>query len=286
MAMDKLISVVIPTFDRKALTDRAIGSVTPSRPELFEIIVVDDCGTTPYAYHRSANPSGVPVRTFCTAANAGPGLARKLGVEKSKGYVIAFLDSDDTFEPAWPDAILTEVLRHDTSLRDGLFIAGNVYGGASLGLRWCFQLLCSVREPRKMLCVRLAAIAFNPFYTQATAISKDICSFSDSLRYCEDYFTHAMAIFRARKISVLPVTATRLSRPAGTPGGLTQFRRKMWRGEFDVRKSMLFSRSIPLPYRALVPLGMAYALARNTVKSLLGCARFLRSNLRLSDHRK
>src|ERR1700739_2517083 len=127
--MDKLISVVIPTFDRKALTDRAVESVAPSRPELFEIIVVDDCSTVPYAYDRTVNPSGVPVWTFRTAANAGPGLARKLGVERSNGSVIAFLDSDDVFEAGWPDAVLAEVVKQGNSLGEGLYIAGNVAGG-------------------------------------------------------------------------------------------------------------------------------------------------------------
>jgi hypothetical protein len=150
----------------------------------------------------------------------------------------------------------------------------------------CIHVLASVPEAWKGTCVRLAAIAFNPFYIPATAISKHLCLFSNSLRYCEDYFTNAMAIFRARRISVLPVTACLLSRPAGTPGGLTHFRRKMWSGEFEVRKRMLFTQSIPLPYRALVPLGMTYALARNAVKSVLGCAMNLISSSRFYGPRR
>ena len=90
--MDKLISVVIPTFNRKALTDRAVESVTSSRPDLFEVIVVDDCSTISHAYDRTVNSCGVSAFTFRTATNAGPGIARKLGVEKSKGSIIAFLE--------------------------------------------------------------------------------------------------------------------------------------------------------------------------------------------------
>lgn len=109
--MDKIVSVVIPTFDRQLLTDRAVESVTPSRSELFEIVVVDDCGTIPYAYGRASNSHGVEVLTFRLATNGGPGIARKLGVDKARGSVICFLDSDDVFEPGWPDMILSEVLR-------------------------------------------------------------------------------------------------------------------------------------------------------------------------------
>ena len=272
--MDKIISVVIPTFNRKALTDRAVESVAPSRPDLFEIIVVDDCGTTAYVHDQRVNSHGVPVLTIRTANNGGPGLARKFGVEKSAGSVISFLDSDDIFEPGWPDAVLCEVLGQEGSLRDGLFIAGNVSGGSRVQCG-CLRLLASLPERWTTISVRLTTILFNPFYTQASAISKQLCCFSDSLRYCEDYFMNVMAVFSARRISVLPLTACTLSRLPGTPGGLTELRNDMWIGEFDVRKTMLFTRSIPLQYRALVPLGMAYALARNTVKSLAGLHRSL-----------
>jgi glycosyltransferase involved in cell wall biosynthesis len=267
--MDRLISVVIPTFDRKELTDRAVESVAPSRADLFEIIVVDDCGTVPYAYDRAVNSGGVPVRSFRTATNAGPGLARKLGVERSKGSVIAFLDSDDVFEAGWPDVVLAEVVKQGRSLGEGLYIAGNVAGGGRVQCG-VIKLLASVPESSKVLVVRLTAIAFNPFFIQGVAISKELCSFSDSLRYSEDYFTNVMAIFKARRIAVLPLIACSLSRSPGTSGGLTAFRRKMWSGEFQVRKEILFNRSIPFVYRALVPLGMTYAFARNTLKLVFG----------------
>jgi glycosyltransferase involved in cell wall biosynthesis len=268
--MDRLISVVIPTFDRKDLTDRAVESVAPSRPDLFEIIIVDDCGNVPYSYDKASNDHGVLVYTFRSATNAGPGLARRLGVEKSSGSVISFLDSDDIFEAGWPDAILAEVLKQDPTLRDDLFIAGRAEGGSSLVTDWCARRLAMVPEPLKAICVRLVVIGFNPFYTPATAISKQLCSFSPVERYCEDYFTNAMAILRAKVVSVLPETACTISRVPGTPGGLTESQREMWRGEFKVRKGILLNPAIPLVYRVLVPFGMAYAATRNLFRMIAG----------------
>lgn len=263
--MDKLISVVVPTFDRKALTDRAIESVTPSHPELFEIVVVDDCGSVPYKYERNKTPSGVLVRTFRMSVNQGPGSARKLGVEKCTGEVVAFLDSDDVFEPAWPDALQAEVLRRGSTLRGELFIAGKALGG-SLVHKICSMLLAHSPQWMASLFTRLLVIAFNPFYTPATAISKELCSFWTAGRYCEDYFTNAMAILKAKKVCILQTSACTISRSPGSLGGLSESQRKMWRGEFQVRKSLLRNSTIPLPYRLLVPLGMAYSLARNVLK--------------------
>jgi glycosyltransferase involved in cell wall biosynthesis len=264
--MDRLISVVIPTFDRKDLTDRAAESVIPSCPDLFEIIIVDDCGTIPYAYNGSVTPSGVPVRIFRMKTNQGPGPARKFGVEKAEGAIIAFLDSDDVFEQGWPDAIQAEVLGRGSAFRDRLFITGRALGGSRVH-SLSSKLLGFVPDGCMVFWTRLLVIAFNPFYTPATAISKQLCSFWTAGRYCEDYFTNAMAILKANRISVLPNSACTIFRSPGSTGGLSESQRKMWSGEFQVRKSILHSPDVPLGYRMLVPLGMAYALARNMVKS-------------------
>lgn len=265
--MDKLISVVIPTFDRKIPTDRAIESVAPTDPKLFEIVIVDDCSTTPYAYERPSNPNGVPVVVLRTSSNVGPGLARKLGVDQCRGRVIAFLDSDDIFEPGWCDAILTEMSRVKESSWDSLFMAGSVSGGTAVQRR-CVQFLASAPKSLRSICVRIATIAFNPFYTPATVISKQICTFLSSGRHCEDYFTNAMAIFKAQKIIVLAVTASAISRSPGMSGGLSELKQDMRRGEFHVRTIMMRSKAIPFYYRMLVPLGMVYAALRPQIKSL------------------
>jgi glycosyltransferase involved in cell wall biosynthesis len=266
--MDRLVSVVIPTFDRKDLTDRAVESVRPSCPELFEIIVVDDCGSSPYVYDKAEAPSGVRVRIFRLSSNQGPGLARKSGVEQSEGAIVAFLDSDDVFEPGWPDAIHAEVLRRAEELRSSLFITGRAWG-ASAAHRFCSALLGYMPEPFTRFCTRLLVIAFNPFYTPSTAMSKQLCSFWIRGRYCEDYFTNAMAILKAKRISVLRDHACTISRPPGSNGGLSESERKMWSGEYQVRKCILRNPEISMGYRVLVPLGMAYAFVRNVLKSSL-----------------
>jgi hypothetical protein len=153
-----------------------------------------------------------------------------------------------------------------------LFIAGNVAGGSRVQY-CCIQFLGSLPKQWQRIFVRLTAIVFNPFYIQAVVISKQLCAFSDSLRYSEDYFTNAVAIFKAGRISILPVIATRLSRSPGTPGGLTASQREMWRGEFKVRRGILVNPTIPLAYRALVPFGMAYAATRNLFKRVTGKGR-------------
>ncbi|MGH9606786.1 MAG: glycosyltransferase family 2 protein [Terracidiphilus sp.] len=265
--MAKQISVVIPTFDRKRLTDQAVDSVVATEPDSFEIVVVDDAGTLPYMYEASRNPAGIEVAILRSITNRGPGFARKLGVAAARGRLICFLDSDDVFKPGWPDAVLEELLKSEAGPTARLFIAGQTEQ-ASIVQSLCVKWLASLRPRLQSTAVRLVTIAFNPFYTPATAMSKSLCQFWDESRFCEDYFTNAMAIFASDTIHILPVTACKISRSPGSAGGISQSTRDMLNGEHRVRVRLLHCSTVPVPYRLLVPLGMLYSRVRGEVKSV------------------
>jgi glycosyltransferase involved in cell wall biosynthesis len=267
-----LISVVVPTFNRKVLTDRAVESVTPSDPDKFEILVVDDQGDPPYGFSGDRNSSGVEVRVLRTRSNGGPGLARKLGVQEASSDVIAFLDSDDVFDSNWPDSLLAEVVRSSAAEREQLFIVGDAVNGSRINRKFA-QLLPLLPHGLQMTGARLSAILCNPFYAQATAVSKRLCVFADDLRYCEDYLTNVMALFSAGKFVALRQTACIMNRSPGTSGGLSARQREMLAGEFRVRIMTLRSGSIPVFYRMLVPLGMLYQGIRAMLKNVVGLGR-------------
>ena len=86
------ISVVIPTYNRIALVERAIDSVLRQSIKPFDIIVVDDGsddGTSEMIQkkYRSIN--------LVQQQNSGVSAARNNGIKHAKGDWIALLDSDD-----------------------------------------------------------------------------------------------------------------------------------------------------------------------------------------------
>ena len=90
-------SVIIPTFGRPDLLCRAVASVVAQSYPAREIIVIDDGSKPPITLdpkRRSAN-----VRLIRLPVNRGVAAARNAGIEAAKGNYIAFLDSDDTWEP-------------------------------------------------------------------------------------------------------------------------------------------------------------------------------------------
>lgn len=91
-----VISIVIPTYNRKDLVLEAIHSVLVQEPKNFEVIVIDDGSTDGTAeYLRGLH---LPIKVV-TQANAGVAAARNRGIHEARGQYVAFLDSDDLWLP-------------------------------------------------------------------------------------------------------------------------------------------------------------------------------------------
>ncbi len=271
--MSVLVSVIIPTYDRLDATRRAVASVVSARPDVIEIIVVDDGGTIPYSHPTPRNSSGIPVQVVRLGMNAGPGMARKAGVELAAGRYIAFLDSDDSYDRAWIDWAVSQ-LETDSRLRDGRsMLSGAVNGARPIGAA-VRQALACLPGPLQLHAARFVAILFNPFYIQSLLLDRNLCAFLDGVRYCEDYFVTAQALFQADVIVLPRLVACHLGRAPNTAGGLSSASAAMGEGEMQVRNALMHHPAVPYGYKLLIPFGMIYQTVRIAAKKLL--ARFKR----------
>ncbi len=89
------VSVVIPTYNRRAMVTEAIESVLAQGDADFELIVVDD-GSTDGTFETL---SPLNQMTLERTERRGPGAARNRGVALANAPLIAFLDSDDLWAP-------------------------------------------------------------------------------------------------------------------------------------------------------------------------------------------
>jgi glycosyltransferase involved in cell wall biosynthesis len=97
-----LISVVIPTFNRTRQVQVALRSVVAQTYAEFEAIVIDDGSTdgTGEALQTLINQEGWNGRVrYFFRQNQGQSSARNMGIEKARGELVAFLDSDDIWLP-------------------------------------------------------------------------------------------------------------------------------------------------------------------------------------------
>jgi glycosyltransferase involved in cell wall biosynthesis len=92
------VSVVIPTYNRQALGERALRSARSQEVDSMEVVVVDDSSDPPFALPAdlACDPQ---VRLVRHDKNQGAGRARDTGVAVARGDWIAFLDSDDYWLP-------------------------------------------------------------------------------------------------------------------------------------------------------------------------------------------
>lgn len=96
-------SVIIPAFNRWPLLSEAVSSVIRQRNVDFELIIVDDGSTDETAARLPAlvtelSSAQRPVRIQRTG-NHGPAAARNRGVDAARAPLVAFLDSDDLWQP-------------------------------------------------------------------------------------------------------------------------------------------------------------------------------------------
>lgn len=268
--MDKLITVVIPTYNRQELTDKAVNSVVTRAPSFVEILVVDDCGSQPYM-HDTFNASGVSVNIIRLNQNVGAGMARHTGVAQASGRFIAFLDSDDSYDTKWIENIVDAIQSIPESHSRLIVFSGVTQGGRSIA-RLTRYLLTMIPQSLQLTAARLVATLFNPFYTPSLVLSKELCVFMPGMRHCEDYYSTAFALFSAEALHLPPATACHLGRAPNSFGGESSATRRMYLGEWQVRIALWKNTDIPFTYKLLVPVGMIYQWLRSSIKRAIKMA--------------
>ena len=91
-----MVSVIIPTYNRAALVAEAIASALRQQTAKLEIIVVDDGSDDDT--HQQLLPVLSRVR-YVRQERAGVSVARNTGIGLAQGEWLAFLDSDDLWQP-------------------------------------------------------------------------------------------------------------------------------------------------------------------------------------------
>ena len=90
----RLVSVILPTYNRKKYLQEAVGSVLQQSYAELEVIVIDggsDDGTREWLRSREDDR----LKLITHDQPRGPGIARNVGLGASSGEYIVFLDDDD-----------------------------------------------------------------------------------------------------------------------------------------------------------------------------------------------
>lgn len=96
--MNNLVSIITPSYNTANLIAETINCVLKQSYSNWELIIVDDCSTD----HTDAVVAGYHderIRYLKNEVNSGAAISRNRALREAKGKWVAFLDSDDLWEP-------------------------------------------------------------------------------------------------------------------------------------------------------------------------------------------
>ncbi len=121
------LSVIICTYNRSGILEKTLKSLEQTevpRDLAWEVLIIDNGSTdnTSEVVQRYIKNNKIPVFYFLEAAS-GKSAALNLGIQKSRGEIIAFTDDDVLFDKNWVNAILNAVSKYPYSAFGGRIIA-------------------------------------------------------------------------------------------------------------------------------------------------------------------
>ena len=94
-----LVSVIIPYFKKKKFIYRTLNSVLKQTYKNLEVIIIyDDSDLSDLKFIKKFCKKNKRIKIHLNKKNMGVSKSRNLGVKKSKGKYIAFIDSDDLWK--------------------------------------------------------------------------------------------------------------------------------------------------------------------------------------------
>ena len=97
--MSELVSIVMPSYNTASYIEESIESVLAQTYTEWELLIVDDCSTDNTDAVVAPYLADTRIRYLKNETNSGAAVSRNYALREAKGKWIAFLDSDDLWEP-------------------------------------------------------------------------------------------------------------------------------------------------------------------------------------------
>jgi glycosyltransferase involved in cell wall biosynthesis len=209
-----LVSTVIPTYNRSADVVVAVESALAQRypADRQEILVIDDGSTDDTA--AAVARFGERVR-YLPKANGGVSAARNHGIAHARGDAIAFLDSDDTWDP---DKLAAQVEVLAARPAVALVLTSMLIVDAQRRPIGEFSRRSTLPVDGLILSYVLQNPAMTPSSAMVrTRVARDIGGFDTNLRTAEDLDFH-LRVALHHEIAVVDRPLLHYTRAEGTLG--------------------------------------------------------------------
>ncbi|MEP7146482.1 MAG: glycosyltransferase family 2 protein [bacterium] len=114
LSTGKLVSVIIPFYNRIGLLKASVQSVIRQTYKPIELILVDDCSKEILNrdFVKEYTSKDFRIKIIRNDKNIGPGLAREAGRQIAKGDYFSYLDSDDFWHEEFLEKLVSYLERN------------------------------------------------------------------------------------------------------------------------------------------------------------------------------
>ena len=113
---NELISIIIPVYSAEKYLRQCLDSIINQTYTNFEVLLVNDGSTDSSGMICQEYVENDSRFRYFEKENGGASSARNLGLERSGGAYITFIDSDDWVEPNYLDVLYTALKENDTDV--------------------------------------------------------------------------------------------------------------------------------------------------------------------------
>jgi glycosyltransferase involved in cell wall biosynthesis len=108
--MADLVSIITPTFNAEKFIAETIKSVQNQTYTHWELIIIDDCSTdnTIHLIEKICQKEN-RITLIKNNKNLGPAKSRNIGIQKSCGKYLTFIDADDLWKKNFIERSITEI---------------------------------------------------------------------------------------------------------------------------------------------------------------------------------
>jgi len=247
------VSVIVPAYNAEAFLPETLASVQGQTYDDWEVVIADDASTD--ATVTTAERFGERFTVLRASANEGPAGARNRALTAASGELIALLDADDTWLPAYLERLV------------GLYEA-NCARDAPVGIVACNARLLGpdgplartymehIRFPDEVTVDRM--LVSNPIYGSALVpriLVDEVGGFCPELFGTEDYDLWLRIVERGYQVvatdEVLAVYRLRSGSVSSNAGRMARsfqltYRRALDRGKLTARQRRVARRQLRL----------------------------------------
>lgn len=112
-----LVSIIMPLYNYGRFLNAAVDSVLSQTYINWELIIVDDCSTDDsFEVAEELSKKDEKIHAYRLERNGGTSAARNKGLDLAKGEFVAFLDSDDQYDPTYLESQLDLLISNNADI--------------------------------------------------------------------------------------------------------------------------------------------------------------------------